>query len=559
MRSYEWGNDEAEELYDDLKDEAMKTDVPESREKDLGTIIILKSDWDKKTHGDGNLYDVHDGQQRLVTLSLLLAALRDVLETKPDAKGTVEDLRAMLKPVKSRKEDILRVQMREKEGVWLASILNKTSDTQLVLPNAKNRLNLPAPERRVIENYEIFVKSIEKLKVDEVYALLDYIKESVFIMVSIPTDTRMARNMIMGQGKGKNTAPVDTFKAMVCFNNIKVEKEQDAVLDQWDKLSDDVGRKVLESACLLLAQAALRQRPRKNCEIDLMEDFLKADLLANGYDGRGFFETRVAPACRALKQFRDGTHDTGSRSGAARPSLRFLRAASELPASKEVEMVVLHLLLQLDRSATDAAAAAAEARLRGLERVALWMMLAKPDLRVRCSRCFHMIQALGGGGREEAAFALSAEERAAARRALEETPFGATAAGKNTVKAILSRLNEHELRLHSQCDVQQQDETLQIEHVLPVAHRGTAWMEAWGGPAGDPEASVHRLGNLVLLNQIKNAKLGNAPFARKREVLVDSPYPLTKAVGRAAAWDPPALAARHAATVEHAARVWELL
>ncbi len=62
----------------------------------------------------------------------------------------------------------------------------------------------------------------------------------------------------------------------------------------------------------------------------------------------------------------------------------------------------------------------------------------------------------------------------------------------------------------------------------------------------------------MLLSQIKNAKLGNAPFARKREALADSPYPLTKAVGRAAAWDPPALQDRHAALVEHAARVWEL-
>jgi hypothetical protein len=558
MRSYEWGLEESEELYDDLKDEAMKVDSPESREKDLGTIIILKSEWDKKTHGDGNLYDVHDGQQRLVTLSLLLAAFRDVLETKPDAKDTVEDLRAMLKPVKSRKEDILRVQMREREGTWLTRILNKSLETELVLPSAKNRLSLPAPERRVIENYECFVKSTERLKVDEAYALLDYIKESVFIMVSIPTDTRMARNMIMGQGKGKNTAPVDIFKAMVCFNNIHDDKEQDAVLNQWDRLSDDVGRKVLESACLLLAQAALSQRPRKNCEIDLLEDYLKEDLLAHGYDGKGFFEARVAPACRALKRFRDGAHDAAGRGGgAARPSLRFLRAACELPASKEVEMVVLQLLLRLDGAADEEAAAAAEGRLRRLERVALWMMLAKPDLRARCSRCFRMVQALQGGGREEGAFALAAEERGAARRALDETPFGATAPGRSAARAVLARLNEHELRLHSQCDVRPHDETLQVEHVLPVAHRGTpAWGEAWG--AADPEASVHRLGNLVLLNQSKNAKLGNAPFARKREVLVDSPYPLTKAVGRAPAWDPAALGAQHAALVEHAAGVWEL-
>ena len=58
--------------------------------------------------------------------------------------------------------------------------------------------------------------------------------------------------------------------------------------------------------------------------------------------------------------------------------------------------------------------------------------------------------------------------------------------------------------------------------------------------------------------QVKNAKLGNGPFERKREVLADSPYPLTKAVARSPAWDPAALRARHRAVLEHAARVWGL-
>ena len=61
-----------------------------------------------------------------------------------------------------------------------------------------------------------------------------------------------------------------------------------------------------------------------------------------------------------------------------------------------------------------------------------------------------------------------------------------------------------------------------------------------------------------LLAQVKNAKLSNGPFERKREVLADSPYPLTKAVARSAAWGPAAVQERHRAILEHAARVWKL-
>jgi hypothetical protein len=513
MRSYEWGIEEAEELYDDLKDEATRNDLPETREKELGTVIILKSEWDKKTHGDGNLYDVHDGQQRIVTLSLLLAAFRDVLETSPGAEDTVEELRAMLRPVKSRKEDIFRVQMREKEGFLLKAILSKTANSPLEVPTSKQQKVLPAPECRVIENYQFFVRCAQNLTVDEIYRILDYIKESTFIMVSIPTDTRMARSMVMGQGKGKDTAPIDMFKAVVCFNSIHDGVEQDAVLEKWDKLCDDAGRKVLESACLLLAQAALGQRPRKNCEIDLMDDFLKADLLTSGYDGTGFFESRIAPAVKILKRFRDGSFELGRSSGAQSPSFRFLRAASELPTCKEVEVVVLQLLLQLSGNPTDEVVALVESRLRSLERVALWMMATKPDVRTRCNRCFRMVRELQSSdgpsseraagplkATEPSAFDLTDDEQAAARRALDEGEFGATAPGKAVAKAVLGRLNEHELLLHSQCSVQPQAETLQIEHVLPVKHQGTDWMEEWA--ESEPEAWVHRLGNLALLNQV---------------------------------------------------------
>jgi hypothetical protein len=263
-----------------------------------------------------------------------------------------------------------------------------------------------------------------------------------------------------------------------------------------------------------------------------------------------------------VQEFHDGVYDSASSSSAARPSLRFLRAASDLQASKEIEMVVLQLLLQLDRSTTDEAAAAVGGRLLLLYRVALWMMLVKLEVRVlQCNRCFDMIQSLHDGGRGgAAAFALSAEKRAAARWALSESDFGATPQGKKTAKAVLLRLNEHDLLLHSPGNVLQPDQALQIEHeyVLPVALQGTAWMAEWEGRGATRARACTAFANLFLLDRATNAKLGNTQFARKLQALVDSQYPLTKAVGRAAAWDPPALKAQHEALVEHAERVWDL-
>ena len=43
-------------------------------------VLVPTSDWDSNLLGLGNRYDVYDGQQRLVTLNLLLAGLRNAFQ-----------------------------------------------------------------------------------------------------------------------------------------------------------------------------------------------------------------------------------------------------------------------------------------------------------------------------------------------------------------------------------------------------------------------------------------------------------------------------------------------
>ena len=67
QRTYSWPKDKAEEFYNDFIEESAKA---EDNLAFLGTILFAIS--------DGSL-EVIDGQQRLITITLFLAALRDVL------------------------------------------------------------------------------------------------------------------------------------------------------------------------------------------------------------------------------------------------------------------------------------------------------------------------------------------------------------------------------------------------------------------------------------------------------------------------------------------------
>lgn len=70
QRPYSWQVEHAEELFDDLW--TFRDQEDKSEEYFLGSIVLIKDD-------ASNQADLVDGQQRLTTLTILLAAIRDRL------------------------------------------------------------------------------------------------------------------------------------------------------------------------------------------------------------------------------------------------------------------------------------------------------------------------------------------------------------------------------------------------------------------------------------------------------------------------------------------------
>ena len=108
--------------------------------------------------------------------------------------------------------------------------------------------------------------------------------------------------------------------------------------------------------------------------MDLMEDFLKDYMERTGRDGASFFDEQIAPVAKTLKSFRD---DHISIEG--RPedlsSLHFLRAATQIATSKEIEPVVLYMLVKSQSTTHDEEKMRFVSDLRRLECIAMWMML----------------------------------------------------------------------------------------------------------------------------------------------------------------------------------------
>ena len=83
-----------------------------------------------------------------------------------------------------------------------------------------------------------------------------------------------------------------------------------------------------------------------------------------------------------------------------------------------------------------------------------------------------------------------------------------------------------------------------------------AWTDTWD--PNDATKWKHKLGNLALLNGNSNSKIGNGCFETKRELLNDSPYPLTKGIANSLSWDVNAVEENHNKYIDHAKEVWKL-
>jgi hypothetical protein len=94
---------------------------------------------------------------------------------------------------------------------------------------------------------------------------------------------------------------------------------------------------------------------------------------------------------------------------------------------------------------------------------------------------------------------------------------------------------------------------LNLEHVLPRNFKLSEWPFV---DDDDAKAHVYRLGNMVLLKKGPNDKLGNKPWSSKQPVLATSALKLTQSAATFTDWDASTVLARQSAMAASAVEIW---
>lgn len=539
QRDYAWGNDEWSELWSDIL--ALHHATPDSNHY-LGALVLQLT-------GERSDSKIIDGQQRLVTLSILALAvigrIQQLAERGEDSDNNRERVRLLREKFVSTKDS---ASLQHRSRLQLNDHDNPFYQTYLLQGVAPSRpALLRGSEERLYQALRFFENALAKLfpvSSSSGAELAGFLETSValrirFIEIVVEDDETAFTVFETLNSRGVALGTADLLKNFVFATAAKGGQSDLAQARLWwEQLVELVPLDQLATFLFHKLSARVPDMREKRVFTEVKQivptrlsvfDFLR--------------ETKEAAEIYAALD------DPGGDFWAPFPEARRHIQILELLRVEQCRPVILAAFPRFadkpDRLARF---------LKNLVIVSLRALVARVNTG-DLQRAYHMtalkieqndLKSPLAIARALVPITPSDDDFKAAFSQLALDPRGSR---KRLVRYLLSEL---EVAAGGQrIDFDASDAT--VEHILPE-NAGTGW-ESFSHE--DRQRDVRRLGNLTPLEWSLNKSLGSADYARKREAYAQSRYCLTKAIAQAE-WTPAAVRARQAELAELAASIWRI-
>jgi len=283
QRPYKWGDDEIDKLWDDIL-ESYKNEAPNYF---LGSIITAASS------NGGKYLDVVDGQQRLTTLIILMATIRDLYpkineaqcEEDPSAIG-LEQLRNAI--MVSNKFGRLRLATHSNHSSAFEKYIIKGNTGELKKPYKKDLRKDEAPEYKFINTSVEFRRRLEELGEKECGLLLNYIFNQIKIIRIDCTDVGFAIKLFQVlNARGLDLTNSDLIKSYLIgrlhslYDKEVIDQKEKQFLQDWiacEGIAIDVEESMNE-LFVMYEYFLLASNPKRSLYDELENQFSKEDPL----------------------------------------------------------------------------------------------------------------------------------------------------------------------------------------------------------------------------------------------------------------------------------------
>ncbi|ETK41986.1 hypothetical protein H098_09115 [Pseudomonas fluorescens FH5] len=530
QRPYAWTRDQAGELFDDLYD-FFEKEVEDSYF--LGSVVLIKDEGKP-------LAEVIDGQQRLTTLTILLATLT--------AQLTGDNFSSFYSFIREPGNVALklnpkpRLALRERDRAFFAQHVQglKFDDLTKIDPaqlENESQRNIQGNARLLLERLATKFTGNESSLVDFGSFLL---MRCFLVAVTTPSQQSAFRVFSVLNNRGLDLLPTDIIKAEVIGK--LAEDKRDDFNDRWEELEVATGRDGFNELFGHIRMIYARFKARRM----LLEEF-REHVLNKVESSEALIDKIVTPYAQAYLVAKNAQYVSSTNAGKINELFTWL---NRIDNSDWVPVAIAFLA----RHGSDANTVLDF--VTRLERLAAYLHITARNVNQRIERYAHVLEDIFKGVLFDR-IELTPGECVSMLRELDGNVYELTARRRNY---LILRLDS----FVSAMSANYTPNVLTIEHVLPqTVDANSEWARTW--PDVDERARwLHRLANLVPLTRARNSKALNYDFDRKKSAYFAgnsgvNAYALTSQVLHEAEWTPVVAERRQKSMLEVLKRDWRLV
>ena len=522
QRPYAWTTEQAGELFDDLISAMQDARVSGATSQYfLGSIVLIKNDREPKS-------SVVDGQQRLSTLTMLFAVLREVM---PHAADDITDFLCKKGKVSLGEKSEYRLTAREEDADFFRVNIQEPGGVALLVASTDK---LEDSRLRYRENATLLLAKAKALPPADLIALWQFLaNDCSLVVISTPDLEAAYRIFSVLNNRGLDLAPIDIIKAQVLglIRTTAGDVKSRAYSKEWSQIESSLGRDAFGDLIGHIRTIYAKQKPRATLVKEFQEHVTE-------------YKTPIDLVDKVIKPYAEVWD--------------FVRDA-DFQATEHAETINEHLswLNRVDFKDWVPPALVYFKRFRqkpkllaeffkSLERLTYFLLVTKVGINERIETYAALTKEI-----EPAAFdgdlvvlntlTLTDKQKREFVAALDGDIY------RNLPRARMALV----LRLESlvRAPGVQLQNAVSLEHVLPqTPPDGSDWHQ-WFPDEDERDDWTHRLANLVPLDRNKNSSASNYDFAKKKDVYFRgknkaSPFVLTQEVRSENEWTPTLLAER---------------
>ncbi|HEY88847.1 MAG TPA: DUF262 domain-containing protein, partial [Thermoflexia bacterium] len=282
QRQFSWEKENFEQLVEDIKDALVAFDGKEPYF--LGSIIL----WTKESHADGSgLFAVIDGQQRLTSIVILMACLRDLCQDSEEKRELQDCIYQKAKKLKGTSERV-RLKVRDREHDFFKQYILYPDGTKKIKEAASPGLN--ESKQHILQAVEVFYGTFTNEQGVLDYGLIErftiYLLQKI-VLVVVKTDSLASGfrlfNIINARGMPLSNA--DLLKS----ENLRMVPEQSRprYTKIWEDIEEEIGVDNLEMLISFMRSIYLRKKAQKAIFEEFNEKIFKEN---SNLKGQKFIE-----------------------------------------------------------------------------------------------------------------------------------------------------------------------------------------------------------------------------------------------------------------------------